>query len=311
MAGGVEETRVTGEGVRLDKWLAGLPSVGSRQKARDALERGKVAVDGVAVTPADAGRLLPAGAVVTIAWNRPGTGEKRVAGRVAMERAGVVVRHQDDAVIVVDKPPGLLTDAADLEQARHRDTLRKRVKAFLAVDDVWPAHRIDRDTSGLVLFARTEQAREHLLQQWHARSPLREYLVVVEGRVPHDEGRFADWMVWDGRQRLQKPCGPDVEGAWLAEASFRVEERLRDRATLLVVRLVTGRRNQIRLHCQLAGYPLVGEPLYRHRDPTIAFPRQALHAARLGFEHPTTGKRLTITSPLPPDLTGLLQRLRA
>lgn len=310
MAGGVEEDRVAGDAVRLDKWLAARPSVGSRQKARDVLERGKVSVDGSVVGPADAGRVLGVGTRVSIAWNRPGTGEKKVAGRVAMERAGVMVRHQDDAVVVVDKPPGLLTDAADADQAKHRDTLRKRLKAYLQAVDVWPVHRIDRDTSGLVAFARTEAAREHLAAQWHARTPLREYRLVVEGRFPRAEGRFSDWMAWDGRQRLQRPCGPDDEGAWLAEATFRVEERFGDRATLLQVRLVSGRRNQIRLHCQLAGHALVGEPLYRRREATIPFPRQALHAARLGFVHPTTGAPLELTSPLPPDLEGLLQRLR-
>lgn len=310
VGGGVEESRVSGGAVRLDKWLAGLASVGSRQKARDVLERGKVAVDGVAAGPSDGGRVLADGSVVTIAWNRPGTGEKKVAGRLGMERAGVVVRHEDPAVLVVDKPPGLLTDAADADQAKHRDTLRKRVRAYLGVPEVWPAHRIDRDTSGLVVFARTEAAREHLLHQWHERSPLREYLVVVEGRFPRERGRFADWMAWDGHQRLQRPCGPDDAGAWLAEADFEVRERFADRATLLGVRLVTGRRNQIRLHCQLAGHALVGEPLYRKREPSVPFPRQALHAARLAFVHPTSGERLEVRSPPPPDLEGLLQRLR-
>ncbi len=309
MAGGVEQTRVSVE-TRLDKVLAALPSVGSREKARQVLERGKVAVDGAPVGPKDGGRVLPEGAVVTIEWNRPGTGEKKVAGRLGMERAGVVVRHQDEAVLVVDKPPGLLTDAADAEQARHRDTLRKRVKAFLQAPDVFPAHRIDRDTSGLVVFARTEAAREALLQQWHARSPLREYTVIVEGRFPKDKGAFADWMAWDGHQRIQRPCAPDAVGAWLAEARYRVVERFGDAATQLSVRLVTGRRNQIRLHFELAGHALVGEPLYRRREATIPFPRQALHAAKLGFDHPTTGLRLELTSPLPPDLAGLVDRLR-
>jgi len=310
VAGGVEQSRVTTDGIRLDKWLAGLPSVGSRQKARDTLERGKVSIDGAAMTPADGGRVLAEGTVVSIAWNRPGTGEKRTAGRVALERAGVVVRHQDDAIVVVEKPPGLLTDAADLEQARFRDTLRKRVKAYLSVEDVWPAHRIDRDTSGLVLFARTPEVREHLLQQWHTQSPLREYLVVVEGKFPKQKGEFSDWMVWDPKQRIQRSCSPETPNAWLAQASFRVQEHFGEKATLLVVRLVTGRRNQIRLHCQLANHALVGEPLYRRREGGVEFERQALHATRLGFVHPATNQPVVFESPPPADLAGLLARLR-
>ncbi len=305
---GVERV-VVGSAARLDKLLASLPSVGSREKARQALRTGKVDVDGESVGEADAGRALPPGAVVQIAWNRPGTGARRVEGKRRLESAGVVVRHVDDAILVADKPVGLLTDAADAEQHKHRDTLRKRVKAYLQADEVWPAHRIDRDTTGLVVFARTEAAREHLLHQWHERTPHREYLVVVEGRYPSDRGQLQDWMRWDSTQRLQRSCGPDDPGAWLAEATFEVEQRLGDRATLLRVRLVTGRRNQIRLHMMLAGHPLVGEPLYRKRAPTIPFPRQALHAHRLGFVHPTTNQPVVYTSPLPPDLERLVAGL--
>ncbi|MCB9700076.1 MAG: RluA family pseudouridine synthase [Alphaproteobacteria bacterium] len=296
--------------VRLDKLLAGLASVGSREKARQALRTGKVSVDGREVGEHDGGKVLGEGAVVEIAWNRPGTGARRVEGQRRLERAGVQVVHVDEQILVADKPPGLLTDAADADQHKHRDTLRKRVRAYLQVPEVWPAHRIDRDTSGLVLFARTEAVREHLLTQWHARSPHREYRVVVEGRWSRRDGRQADWMRWDASQRLQRPCGEHDAGAWLAEADVEVLERFGDRATLLGVRLVTGRRNQIRLQTMLAGHPLIGEPLYRKRPPTILFTRQALHAFRLGFVHPGTNEPVTWEAPLPADLGRLLASLR-
>lgn len=295
---------------RLDKLLAEKPSVGSREKARQVLRTGKVTVDGRAMGEHDAGRAPGAGAVVEIAWNRPGTGARRVEAERRLDRAGVVVRYEDPHLLVADKPPGLLTDAADTDQRKHRDTLRKRVRAYLQADEVWPAHRIDRDTSGLVLFARTEAARENLLAQWHARTPLREYRVVVEGRWERRDGRAQDWMRWDANQRLQRPCGPEDAGAWLAEADIERLEDLSGRATSLAVRLVTGRRNQIRLQTLLAGHPLVGEPLYRRRPATVPFPRQALHAFRLGFVHPATGEGVVFESPLPPDLERLLESLR-
>lgn len=301
-------------GERLDKVLAGLPSIGSRERARQALRSGKVSVDGAAVGADDAGLRVAPGAAVAIAWNKPGTGARRTAARDALARAGVVVLYEDDAVLAADKPPGLLTDAADADQAKHRDTLRKRVHAWVGAE-VWPAHRIDRDTSGVVMFAKTEAARAALLEQWHARTPERTYLCVVEGRFERDQGRFGDWMLWDGRARVQRPCEPDADGGWFAEATYRVVERLVG-ATALEVSLITGRRNQIRLHAMLAGHPLVGEPLYR-REPRgrgsparVPFERQALHARRLVLAHPRTGAPLAVEAPVPPDLDGLLRRLR-
>jgi 23S rRNA pseudouridine1911/1915/1917 synthase len=252
--------------------------------------------------------------VVVISWNRPGTGARKVAARDAMARAGVVVRYEDEELLVADKPAGLLTDAADQDQARHQDTLRKRVRAFIG-REVWPAHRIDRHTTGLVLFAKTERAREHLKAQWVTRSPMREYRAWVEGEFRPDSGHFADWMAWDPAGRLQRPTPPHADHAWLAEADFEVTERFGALATELRVRLVTGRRNQIRLHVMLAGHPLLGEALYRlpesAKKSRVFFQRQALHAARLGVLHPATDEPIQWEAPLPSDLEDLLRKLRS
>lgn len=308
-------------GTRLDKVLAGLRSVGSREKARQVLKSGKVAVDGAEVGAEDGGRPLAEGARIVITWNRPGTGAKRVAAKEALERVGVVVRYEDDAILVADKPAGLLTDAADAEQHKHRDTLRKRVKAWLQGAPVWPAHRIDRDTTGLVLFAKTEAAQQILKEQWVTRSPTRVYLAVFQGSLETDKGQFGDWMRWDGIARLQRPCEPHVEDGWFAQADFQVKERFGSRGTLVEVRLITGRRNQIRLHAMLAGHPLFGEDLYRiparpgsraaEREALLpTLPRQALHAHRLGVIHPSTRQPVVFESPLPEDLSELIRRLR-
>lgn len=306
-----ESRRVPPElgGARLDRVLASWSSIGSREKARQALKSGKVSVDGRDAGPDDAGATVPEGAEVVVDWTRAGTSRRATAGKEALVRADVRVLHHDADLVVVDKPSGLLTDAADRDQARFRDTLAKRVRA-LVDGTAWPVHRIDRDTTGVVAFARTEAAHEHLKAQWASQSPERVYVAIAEGVFPADEGEFADWMVWDAAQKIQRRSRPGATDAVLARAFYRVIERL-PRATALEVRLVTGRRNQIRLHAALAGHPLIGDGLYRHGiPPLLRFPRQALHAARLGLVHPTSGRPLTFESPLPSDLVDLLRTLR-
>lgn len=298
-------------GQRLDRLVAAIPSVGSRQRAREALETGKILVDGQEVGAQDGARPLPAGAILEVQWSRPGSSARKVRGREALERAGVRVLYQDEGVIAVDKPAGLLTDAASEEQRRDEDTLKKRVRGFLGGDEAHVVHRLDRDTTGVVLFARTLAAAQRLDQQIHRQTPERVYLALVTGSISQVSGRFADWMFWDRAQRIQRSARPGAPDAVLAEADWRVVERL-GLATLLEVRLVTGRRNQIRLHCALMGHPIVGERLYRDarapRGPTL--PRQALHATRLGVQHPLTGRPLVVESPLPDDMRQLMDELR-
>ena len=301
----------TEAGIRLDKVLASLPSVRSRARARQALESGKVYLDGESVDATAGGHSVPEGTRVEIRWNQPGTGLRRTAARAALSRADVAILHEDDAIIVVDKPAGLLTDAASREQARHRDTLRKRVRAWIGTGAVWPAHRIDRDTSGAVVFAKTAEARQSLHDQWVERRPLRAYLVVVEGEFPEPKGRFGDWMQWDRKGRVQRLVSAGTPEAWLAEADFSVVRQFGPVATQLEVRLVSGRRNQIRVHFMHAGHPLVGETQYRGHAPrsSVRFARQALHAHRLGFNHPTHGGWCTFEAPIPSDLKRLLKQL--
>lgn len=294
-------------GQRLDRLVAAIPSVGSRSRARTALETGKIALDGVVVGLAEAARSLPQGAVLRVSWNRPGSSAERVRGREAMLQAGVTVLYEDEAVIAVNKPPGLLTDAASEAQRKEEDTLRKRVRAYLG-GEAHVVHRLDRDTSGVVLFARDLEAARRLDEQIERRAPERVYVALAVGLFPGEQGRFSDWMRWDGPARIQRACRPDAPGAVLASADWRVLERVRE-ATLLEVRLITGRRNQIRLHLMLAGHPLVGERLYRgqeHPRGPLA-PRHALHAARLGLLHPRGGAPLVVEAPLPEDMRQMIR----
>lgn len=303
------ETPPEQAGWRLDKAVAARESVGARRRARTVVESGKVSVDGSECC--DAGRLLAAGEVVSISWNRPGTSRPKSVGGTAAVVAGLRILHEDSAVIVVDKPPGLLTDSATRRQELDRDTVTKRLQPYLQRQGRTPraAHRIDRDTSGAVLFAKDERSFERLRSQFHARTPERVYVAVLDGVPTPPEGLWSDWMAWDALKRRQRPASRDEPDAVLAEAYFRVTAELPRGRTVVEVRLVSGRRNQIRLHAMLRGHPLVGERLYLpqgwpRRAPEVA--RHALHAHRLAFDHPNTGERIRVESPLPADIRRLL-----
>lgn len=303
-------------GVRLDKFLASLQSVGSRKRAREAIASGKVEVDGRRVGARDGSLELSPGTRVEIAWNRPGTSRTTTRGRREVEQHGIGIVHEDADVVVIDKPPGLLTDAATHQQ-RKLPTVRSILGAWLRPqgDDAFIVHRIDRDTSGLVVVARHEGAADHLSRAFRAHRPLRVYWLLVHGVPEHAEGEWADPMRWDPERNLQVSAPPGTPGTVVARARYRVVERFGERASALEVRLQTGRRNQIRLHCQLAGIPLLGERQYvqprtsGHRSVVDA-PRQALHAKRLGFLHPRDGHPRSFECPIPPDLQGVLARLR-
>ena len=302
-------------GVRLDVWLARRPEAGSRGKAREYLERGKVFLNGAAVAGSDAGRKLRAGDQVGLWIDRPGTSRPR-RREVASARRALRVVLEDRDILVVDKPAGWLVEPLPGEAGGEvtlldlvADYLRTRVRVRPLV-----VHRIDRDTSGLVLFALTRDAQETLKAQFEQRTPERTYLAVVRGTVTPDTGTWRDRLAWDKERLIQKRAHGAEASAKEAVARYRVLQRL-DGATLLEVSLVTGKRNQIRVQAGVRGFPLVGERLYtfgaptpRPGDPALA--RQALHASALSFIHPSTGTRVTVTASMPEDIRALVARLR-
>jgi 23S rRNA pseudouridine1911/1915/1917 synthase len=174
-------------------------------------------------------------------------------------------------------------------------------------------HRIDRDTSGLVVFAKDAQTQEALKAQFRRREPERVYLAVVYGHPEPRTGTWRDRLVWDRKALIQKETHPrDPEGTD-AISDYRVVETFRD-ASLIEVRLQTGKRNQIRIQARLRGHTLVGERRYVYGPDAlrpIAFSRQALHAYRLAFEHPADRRVVHFEAPLPADFRELLVRLRA
>jgi 23S rRNA pseudouridine1911/1915/1917 synthase len=297
-------------GVRLDKFLADQARLGSRARAFAAIERGKVFVNGTEAAVADAARKLAPGDTVRVWMDRPGSAKRRAgAGR----RGDLPVVYEDDALIVVNKPAGLL--AVPLERRAEaasvfdliEDHLRSSGKRRPLV-----VHRIDRDTSGLVVFAKDATAQARLKVQFKKREPERVYLAVVYGHPEPPSGTWRDTLVWDAKALIQKETHPRDPKGVEAISTYRTVERFAD-TSLVEVRLETGKRNQIRIQARLRGHTLVGEKRYTYGPDTlrtVAFKRQALHAVRLGFEHPTTGDRLAFEAPLPPDFEDLLTRLR-
>jgi 23S rRNA pseudouridine1911/1915/1917 synthase len=298
-------------GVRLDKFLAAPDRLGSRARALTAIERGKVFLNDVETAAADAASRLAPGDRVRVWMNRPGSAKARPRPR---QVADFVLMYEDDVMLVIDKPAGLL--AVPLERkadapsvvGQLQDHFRSRGKLKPLV-----VHRIDRDTSGLVVFAKTPPAQGALKAQFKRREPERVYWAVVYGHPSPPIGTWRDHLVWDAKALVQKEANPNDRRASDAISEYRVLESFAE-TSLVEVRLQTGRRNQIRIQAQLRGHTLVGERRYVSGPDAIRsvpFARQALHARRLAFNHPLDGRRMAFEAALPDDFAALLEQLRS
>jgi len=300
------------QGVRLDRFLSAAERLGSRGRVRAALDRGQVFVNDVEASGKDAAAALTAGDVVRLWLDRPGSARLRrfaASARQARKTGGLQILYEDETLIVVNKPPGLLTVPLGRGKpsrsvyhvvAEHFGT-RRRHAPFIV-------HRIDRDTSGIVVFAKTAAARQVLKDQFARREPDRVYWAVVHGRPRPARGRWRDHLAWDDEAVKQTVTDAKDRRGVEAISDYRVLETFAD-AALVEVRLHTGKRNQIRIQAAQRGHALIGERQYA--KSAIPFPRQALHAHRLAFAHPIDGRRLTFEAPLPGDLAKLLERLRS
>lgn len=272
-------------------WLLRVLQPMSRTGVKDLLRHGHVQVNGTATTKHD--HLLRLGDRVILSR------ERRPAGALALQRAGVVIVYEDNALVVIDKPSGLLSVSTDAEKT---DTAFLHLNTEMQAQHTgrpFVVHRIDRDTSGLLMFARSETVRDTLKANWG--SVQKTYLAVVEGRPKEPEGKVESYLV-EGRDLRMRTCQADRADAKLAISHWRLVS-VRGKYSLVEVRLETGRKHQIRLHMAGLGCPVVGDPGYGAKsDPAK---RLGLHSWRLALDHPTTGQRLTLEVPLP----GSLQRL--
>jgi 23S rRNA pseudouridine1911/1915/1917 synthase len=282
-------------GERLDRFLA--DRVGSRAAAQRLIEAGRVHVDGAARPKR---HRLAEGQEVTVAAD-PGGGPEPSPGGPA---APFEVVHEDDSLLVVDKPPGVVVHPGP---GHAEGTLAQALRGRTAGGDPWRAglvHRLDRGTSGLLVVARTQEAHRRLRRMIDARAIEREYLALVEGR-PGARTATIDAPLGRDR-RVRTRISVDTDAPREARTHF-VLERALPAATLLRVRLETGRTHQIRAHLAAIGHPVAGDPEYG-RAGLYGLERQFLHACRLAFDHPVTGVRVEAASELPGDLRRALAR---
>jgi len=286
-------------GTRLDAAVGALEEVGSRAEAQRLIEAGRVLVDGE-VRPKR--YLLGEGEVLEVSPVAPPLSE------LVPERVPLRIAYEDEHLLVVDKPAGVVTHPS----AGHRGgTLVHGLLAHAVAgggDPTRPGivHRLDRDTSGLLVVARSERVHRRLQRLLRDRAVERHYLTLVHGAAP--PALTVDRPIGRDR-RVRTRMAIDPAGGRAAVTHLRRLEEL-GRFSLLEARLETGRTHQIRVHLASVGHPVVGDRVYGRREETLGLERQFLHAARLAFPHPETGEPVAIESPLPHDLELALARAR-
>jgi 23S rRNA pseudouridine1911/1915/1917 synthase len=304
-------------GMRLDRALQRqLPEL-SRSRLKQLILEGHVESGGRVLR--DPAQRAAAGAGIVVLLPEPGDAEP-AAQPIALD-----IRFEDAHLIVIDKPAGMVVHPAP---GNPEGTL---VNALLAhcgpslagiggVRRPGIVHRLDKDTSGLLVAAKTETAHRGLSADFAARRVERAYSAVVWGVPVPPAGEIAGNIGRSAVNRKKMAVVGETRGK-PAATRYRVERIFEDRVALIECRLLTGRTHQIRVHLAHIGHPLVGDPLYGTRAGRAAarsgppgaavsgFPRQALHAGILGFCHPVTGERLRFASPLPADMAGLLANL--
>jgi len=283
-------------GERLDAFLAG--PLGSRAQAQRLIEDGAVRVDGALVPKR---HRMSAGETVTVELPAAAPAEPDLTP------AAFAVRYEDDDLLVVDKPAGVVVHPA---RGHASGTLSQALAGVAGGGEEGRAgivHRLDRDTSGLLVVARSAEAHRRLKHALQAREITRGYVALVEGRPPARTGTIEAPIGRDRRVRTR--MSTDTDAPRDAVTHFAVAEAL-PRTTLLDVRLETGRTHQIRVHLEAIGHPVVGDPEYGTAG-RLGLGRQFLHAARLAFAQPFTGASIDVDSPLPDDLVAALDRARA
>jgi len=286
-------------GERLDRFLAGLPEIGSRAVAERLLRDGGVLVDGA---PRAKSARLAGGEELEFEAPGPAT------STLVPEEMELTVPYEDEHLLVVDKPAGLVVHPAP---GHAQGTLVHGLLGYDVEGGDEPerpgiVHRLDRDTSGLMVVARSPEAHRRLQELVQQREVTREYLALVVGRPRSQRGTIEAPIGRDRRDATRQSLDTDTPRD--AVTHFEVEELL-PRHALLRVRLETGRTHQIRVHLAAVDLPVAGDPLYG-RAGELGLERQFLHAARLAFPHPVTGAPVEVSSPLPPELETALSTAR-
>jgi 23S rRNA pseudouridine1911/1915/1917 synthase len=287
-----------------------------------------VFVNDAEVAPRDVKVRLKQGDVVRVWQDRPGSAKRRP---FPFKAGDLNILYEDQYLIVLNKPAGLL--AVPLERREDEasivDYLERHLRSH-GKRKPFVVHRIDRDTSGVVLFAKDGASQAALKTQFRERTPDRIYMAIVYGVPKPESGTWHNHLAWDKKALIQKETSPRDQNAVEAISDYKVLETFHIapeadieptfrsaksaiELSLIEVRLRTGKRNQIRIQARLRGHTLVGERRYTFGPDElrpIPFKRQALHAWRLSFRHPADDREMKIEAPIPPDMKKLIGRLR-
>lgn len=296
--------------MRLDKKLKAENQDLSWRQIREAVEKGQVTVDGQ--VQKDPGLEVYPASRIEMNRNRPAQ---------STARAGFEVLYEDDTIIVLNKPAGLLSIPSNPEAGSSEDTVLRRVREYMLFklghkSYVGMLHRLDRDTSGSLAVALSKDAhaagremfKEHLFE--------RHYLALVQG-IPEKPSGTIEARISSGYRDGRRILVDADRSGLDSTTDYRVRERLKN-AALLELRLHTGRQHQIRLHLEKLGHPLIGERVYDAADgpwpredgrPSVSTKRNMLHAWTLAFPHPLTGEPISVEAPLPPDFVQTMKRL--
>jgi 23S rRNA pseudouridine1911/1915/1917 synthase len=285
-------------GTRLDRFLGAQAEVGSRAAAERLIASGAVRVDGA---PAAKSRRLEGGETLDVDLPAP------EPGALEPEEVDLRVAFEDEHLLVVDKPAGVVVHPAPghAHGTLVHGLLARGAAGGEELERPGIVHRLDRDTSGLLVVARSGEAHKRLRNLVRRRELERTYLALVRGRPRSWSGRIEAPIGRDRGDPTRQSL--DTERPREATTHFDVQELIGRRA-LLRVRLETGRMHQIRVHLAAIDLPVVGDPVYGVSEPELG--RQFLHASELAFTHPFTSARVAVASPLPPELEAHLARIR-
>ncbi|MFY1068512.1 RluA family pseudouridine synthase [Enterococcus sp. AD013-P3] len=285
---------------RIDKLLGSRLAAYSRSQVQSWLKENLVMVNG---TPVKANYKVKKADLITITVPEP------QELKLEAEDLPLEIVYQDEDVAVVNKPQGMVVHpSAGHPNGTLVNALLFHLKDLSTINDVIRpgiVHRIDKDTSGLLMIAKNDAAHEALAKQLKDKTSLRRYIALVHGNIPHDKGVIEAPI---GRSKIDRKTQAVVEEGKPAVTHFEVLERFGD-YTLIKLQLETGRTHQIRVHMQYIGYPVAGDPVYGPKK-TLQGHGQFLHAQLLGFTHPRTGENMVFEAPLPEIFEKTLTDLR-
>ena len=289
---------------RLDVFLAEQTDEFTRSRIKKLIEDGQVTVQGKPVTKSGEGVKKGCEVVVTV--------PDAVEYSVRAENIPIDVVYEDDDIAVVNKPRGMTVHVGNGNtEGTLVNALLYALGSLSGIGGVLRpgiVHRIDKDTTGLLVVAKNDKAHVSLAAQIAEKSAHRIYYALLEGIVKDDEGRIVTDIGRHPQDRLKMAVLPDGMGK-LAVTDYKVLARFGTEFTLCKFILQTGRTHQIRVHAKHVGHPCVGDPVYGHKKQKFKLDGQLLHAKTLELTHPTSGERMTFNAPLPPEFSEILEKL--